>query len=138
MSTHRDDAFEAANGAPFFEWMGAHPDRGAAFDDAMAAGARVHALALAAALPWHGTVCDVGGGKGTLFDLPAVGGDAFEAVPPGFDGSARVVVVDAEASPRPLAGVSVAADVLMAALTPGGREPTTDDMRRLAAERASA
>lgn len=48
------DPFAAANGAPFFEWMAAHPERAAAFDAAMAAGGRMHALALAGALRWPG------------------------------------------------------------------------------------
>jgi len=118
-----DDPFTAANGAPFFEWMAAHPDRWAAFDAAMAAGGRMHALGLAAAVRWDDArrVCDIGGGTGallatlldlqghlagTLFDLPAVvaravthprltteGGDTFEAVPAGFDTYLLVNVV---------------------------------------------
>lgn len=109
------DAFAVANGQPFFAWMSAHPDRGARFDAAMAAGARMHGLLLARALDWSGRarVCDIGGGDGTLLEtlvthhpslhgtvlelpevvrrLPerhrivAVAGDAFEAVPTGFD-----------------------------------------------------
>lgn len=111
----RTDAFSAVNGAPFFPWMAEHPERGATFDRAMAAGGRMHALVLAAALDLDGvaTVCDVGGGTGdllaallelvpgltgTLLDLPEVvqravthprltpvGGDAFLDVPSGFD-----------------------------------------------------
>lgn len=107
--------FLAANGASFFEWMAQHPDRWAQFDAAMAAGARMHALALHAALPWpaRSKVCDVGGGTGhllmgllhllpestgTVFDLPdvvarathherltAVAGDMFREAPAGFD-----------------------------------------------------
>jgi hypothetical protein len=110
-----DDSFAAANGSPFFEWMAAHPERGATFDRAMAAGGRMHGLALAAAFDWSECrrVCDVGGGtgdllavllelvphlSGTVFDLPevvaravaharldAVGGDVFVEVPRGFD-----------------------------------------------------
>lgn len=183
------DPFEAAHGAAFFDWMATHPDRGATFDGAMAAGGRMHALGLAKALPWKtpGSVCDVGGGTGALLAalldlvpdltgtvldlstvieravqherLTAVAGDAFESVPTGFDtyllvnvvhdwsdddaarilarvaraadSSARIIVVDGEATVRPIAGVSVATDVLMAALTPGGRERTTDEMRAL-------
>lgn len=109
------DGFARVNGAPFFEWMAAHPDRWATFDRAMAAGGRMHALTLGAALDWSATrtVCDVGGGtgellaclldlfpemQGTVLDLPevvrrtvehprlsAVGGDAFVEVPSGFD-----------------------------------------------------
>ena len=111
----RVDGFAHVNGAPFFEWMAAHPDRWATFDQAMAAGGRMHALALVAALDWSTTrtVCDVGGGtgellaclldllpevRGTVLDLPdvvdrsvkhprlaTVGGDAFVDVPNGFD-----------------------------------------------------
>lgn len=174
------DAFAAANGAPFFEWMADHPDRWATFDGAMAAGAQMHALGLAAALDWAGTrtICDVGGGtgnllatllellpgvEGTVLDLPpvieratehprltAVAGDAFEAVPTGFDTyllvnvlhdwndeaatrilgcvatamepGARLVVVDSERTTQPRADIATSADVLMAALTPGGKE----------------
>jgi hypothetical protein len=117
LSVHeaRSDGFAEVNGAPFFEWMAAHPDRWATFDQAMAAGAHMHALALVAALDWSATknVCDVGGGtgellaclldllpdvRGTVLDLPdvvgrsvehprlaTVGGDAFVEVPGGFD-----------------------------------------------------
>jgi hypothetical protein len=183
------DGFAEANGAPFFAWMADHPDRWAAFDAAMAAGGRMHALTLAAALDWSGggTVCDVGGGngqllatlldlvpslEGTVLDLPdvvaravdhprltAVGGDAFEQVPGGFDTyllvnvlhdwddvdapailrrvaeaadrAARVVVVDSERTEVPRADVAVAADVLMAALTDGGRERDTAELDAL-------
>jgi SAM-dependent methyltransferase len=109
------DVFASSHGAPFFEWMAAHPQRGEVFDRTMAAGGRMHALALAAALDWSGDrrVCDVGGGTGalastlidlipgldvTVMDLPAViaraehhhrmathAGDAFTHVPSGFD-----------------------------------------------------
>jgi hypothetical protein len=109
------DAFEAANGASFFDWYVQHPDRHRAFDGAMAAGGRMHGLVLADAVDWEGStrVCDVGGGSGALlrvlldaqphlagvlFDLAdvvahataherleRVGGDAFEHVPEGCD-----------------------------------------------------
>ena len=109
------DAFAAANGAGFFDWYSAHPDRHGVFDQAMAAGGRLHGLALAAAVDWAGTrrVCDVGGGsgallgvlvdrhphlRGVLFDLPPVveravrhprvdviAGDAFAGLPDGCD-----------------------------------------------------
>jgi hypothetical protein len=105
------DAFAAANGASFFDWYAAHPERHAAFDAAMAAGGRMHGLALAEAIDWSGVrrVCDVGGGtgavlgvlldrhphlRGVLHDLPpvvarapahdrldVVGGDAFADLP---------------------------------------------------------
>lgn len=183
------DPFAEANGRPFFEWMAEHPERWATFDAAMAAGARMHALGLAAALDWEDRrrVCDVGGGtgallaalldlvphlEGTVLDLPGVieravshprleplAGDAFAEVPPGFDTylfvnvlhdwpddratallsraadaaaaatggtRARVVVVDNDRPDVPQPDVAVATDVLMAALTPGGRERDAD------------
>jgi hypothetical protein len=119
----RPDTFAASNGAPFFEWQTAHPERHRIFDAAMAAGGRMHGLALAAALGWADArrVCDVGGGNGAVlqmlvaehphlagvvFDLPAVvadvatvpglsavGGDAFVAVPTGCDTYLLVNVV---------------------------------------------
>ena len=62
------DPFAAANGVPFFDWMSSHPERAAAFDAAMEAGARMHGLVAAAALDWSAsrTICDVGGGTGAL------------------------------------------------------------------------
>jgi hypothetical protein len=183
------DPFEAANGRPFFEWMAEHPDRWATFDAAMAAGARMHALTMAAALDWEPDerICDVGGGTGVLLaglldlvpgttgavlDLPgvvaravahprleAVGGDMFAAVPAGFDtyllvnvihdwgdadatrilercaaaagAAGRVVAVDSERPAKPEAGLATGADVLMAALTPGGQERDADGFRAL-------
>lgn len=190
------DAFAAANGAPFFEWMSAHPDRHAVFDAAMAAGARMHGLLLADAIDWSTAcrVCDVGGGDGSLLsvllgrhphllgvllELPevvaratahasieAVPGDAFQSVPSGCDtylfvnvlhdwgddaaatllqraaeamseSSAdgpppRVVIVDSESHERPRDDLAIRADVLMLALTPGGRERTADEFADLA------
>jgi SAM-dependent methyltransferase len=184
------DPFAAANGRPFFEWMAEHGDRWSVFDDAMAAGARMHALTLHAALDWDDVtkVCDVGGGTGrllaalldleprlvgTVLDLPAVvaravdhprltavAGDAFVSVPSGFDvyllvnvihdwGDAdavriltstasalgdggEVVVVDNDRPPVPRRDLATSADVLMAALTPGGRERDAGAMGRLA------
>lgn len=108
-------SFLEANGAPFFDWMAEHPARWQVFDQAMAAGGRMHALGLASVLDWRAgeRVCDVGGGtgdllatllelvpdlEGTVLDLPgviaravdhprltAVAGDAFVDVPSGFD-----------------------------------------------------
>lgn len=172
--------FVDANGSAFFDWMAEHPERWQAFDRAMAAGGRMHALGLAAVLDWHDSdrVCDVGGGtgdllaalldlapsiEGTVFDLPdvvgravdhprltAIGGDAFEKVPAGFDtyllvnvlhdwddddalrilqrvteacgADARIVIVDNDRTSVPRDDVAVCADVLMAALTDGGKE----------------
>jgi hypothetical protein len=117
------DPFAAANGASFFDWYPAHPDRHAAFDAAMAAGGRMHGLVLADALDWSDIhqVCDVGGGTGALlrmllnrqphlhgvlFDLPevaaraqrhgrleVVGGDAFAGLPEGCDAYLFVNVI---------------------------------------------
>ncbi len=203
MSARADDAadpFEASNGQAFFEWMTAHPLRGAAFDRAMAAGGRMHALTLAAAVDWSTTttVCDVGGGTGdllaalldleptltgTVLDLPevvarAIGhdrltvvpGDAFAHVPPGFDtyllvnvlhdwgdpevvailervaeacrgrstGStpaqrnpARLIVLEGDRTTVPRQDMAICTDVLMAALTNGGRERSTADFSSL-------
>ena len=180
------EPFTERNGQPFFEWMAAHPQRGAAFDRAMAAGARMHALTLAVAIDWSTTanVCDVGGGTGdllaalldleptltgTVLDLPAVvarvigherltavAGDAFVHVPAGFDTyllvnvlhdwgdddavallrcvceanrprpprstPARVIVLEGDRTTVPRQDIAICTDVLMAALTSGGRE----------------
>jgi hypothetical protein len=184
------DAFEAANGAPFFTWMQTHPDRHATFDRAMAAGGRMHGLLLGRTLDWSSSrsVCDIGGGdgalleallaqhlhlEGVLLDLPevieraparprvqAVGGDAFAAVPEGCDtyllvnvlhdwddaaavrllrraaaaagDGARVVIVESEAAARPRDDLAIRADLLMLALTPGGRERTAQEFAALA------
>jgi hypothetical protein len=94
--------------------------------------------------------------------LTAVGGDAFVSVPAGCDtyllvnvlhdwddaavvrllartaaalaegGDGRVVIVESEAHARPRDGVAVRADLLMLALTPGGRERRTDEYAALA------
>jgi orsellinic acid C2-O-methyltransferase len=187
------DAFAAANAAPFFPWMAAHPDRHATFDAAMSAGGRMHGLLLASALDWSGgrRVCDVGGGdgallgvllaqhptlEGVLLELPevvaraperprveAVGGDAFVAVPEGCDtylfvnvlhdwddraalrllsraadataaattGPPRIVVVESETHARPRDDLAIRADLLMLALTPGGRERTSAEIAAL-------
>jgi hypothetical protein len=186
------DAFEAANGAPFFTWMQEHPDRHGTFDRAMAAGGRMHGLLLGRTLDWSTsrTVCDIGGGdgallgaligqhphlEGVLLDLPSVieraparprvralGGDAFSAVPEGCDtyllvnvlhdwddaaairllrraaetaaagDGARVVILESEAAARPRDDLALRADLLMLALTPGGRERTTREFAALA------
>ena len=170
--------------------MSANPLRGATFDRAMAAGGRMHALTLAAAIDWSSTrsVCDVGGGTGdllsalldleptlvgTVLDLPdvvrractherltAVAGNAFAEVPSGFDtyllvnvlhdwgdddattilrrvgeagdGRARVIVLEGDHTPVPRQDVAICTDVLMAALTNGGRERSTADFAALA------
>jgi hypothetical protein len=183
------DPFEMANGSSFFEWMAAHPDRWATFDDAMAAGARLHGLGLAAALDWStdSTVCDVGGGTGALlatlldlhphlsgatFDLPAVvarsvdhprssvvGGDMFDEVPAGFDtyllvavvhdwgdrdahdilrhvrracrSGSRVVMVEQSKTRVPQPDLATSTDLLMAALTGGGKERSLDELVEL-------
>ena len=184
------DPFAAANGSAFFDWCSAHPDRQAAFDAAMAAGARMHGLVLVDALDWSGTrrVCDVGGGTGECAARsrrhppaarrrrgrdPSVAArvaptdritvrpaDAFEFAEPdcdrylfvnvvhdwGDDDAVRllatvrrvapedceVVVVEGERRARPTAGIALSTDLLMMALTPGGRERTTAEIAALA------
>jgi hypothetical protein len=193
------DAFAAANGAPFFAWMGEHPDRHGTFDAAMAAGGRMHGLLLARTLDWDRSrrVCDVGGGDGALLgvlvgehahldavllELPevvarvpehtpvtAVAGDAFVEVPAGCDtyllvnvlhdwdddaarrllqrtaaavrstavtdgAPRRVVVVESETHLRPRDDLALRADLLMLALTPGGRERSAEAFAVLAAD----
>ena len=183
------DSFAVANGSPFFDWMSRHPERWVAFDEAMAAGGRMHALTLDAAIDWSAArhVCDVGGGTGHLlasllelrphlagavFDLPevvaravhherltAIAGDAFREVPAGYDtyllvnvlhdwndwdaermlgnvadaaaDDARIIVVDNERTATPRNDLAVSADVLMAALTNGGRERSTSEFAAL-------
>ena len=136
------DAFTAANGQPFFPWLAENPRDRARFDAAMAAGARMHGLLLARVLDLSNRerVCDIGGGDGTLLEtliahhphlegtvleLPEVAarlparhrvvaeaGDAFTAVPPGFDTYLLVNVLhdwDDEAATRLLARAADAA-----------------------------
>ena len=140
--TDDTDAFTVANGQPFFPWLADHPEDGARFDAAMAAGARLHGLLLARVLDLSGRerVCDIGGGDGTLLEtliahhrhlegvvleLPEVAarmparhrvvakaGDAFTAVPPGFDTYLLVNVLhdwDDEVATRLLARAADAA-----------------------------
>jgi hypothetical protein len=190
------DAFTVANDRPFFPFMAAYPEAGARFDAAMAAGAAMHGLLLARAFDWshRSRLCDIGGGDGTLLatliahhphlegvvlELPEVvarvperhgivveAGDAFDAVPPGFDtyllvnvlhdwddeaatrllaraadaarapsprgSDARVIVLDSGARARPTDDITLLADTLMLALTPGGRERTVDEFTDLA------
>jgi O-methyltransferase len=186
-----EDPFASANGAAFFDWFAVHAERQRAFDGAMAAGARMHGLVLAASVDWSAArrVCDVGGGTGALlttlldvhphldgvlFDLPhvvaradrhdrlhAVGGDAFTSVPAGCDtyllvnvlhdwsdddatrllqrvaaaapSGARVLVVEHERTRVPLDDIGTRSDLLMLALTPGGRERTSSEFAALAA-----
>ncbi len=64
-------AFVEAHGAPLFDYLAAHPIDAAHFDGAMVSLTQLDAPALAAAwrfgaLPDGATVCDVGGGCGTL------------------------------------------------------------------------
>lgn len=62
-------AMEAATGHPFFTFVNeVRPDAGVTFNEAMAAGSAAQALALDGALGWSNirTVCDVGGGTGTV------------------------------------------------------------------------
>ena len=63
-----ESATAAALGAPFFEWLGAHPDAEALFDDSMRETSRLVGPALAATYDFGPVrrVCDVGGGNGAL------------------------------------------------------------------------
>jgi len=183
--------FRAAHGKPFFDWLALHPERAATFNAAMAAGARMHGLVLDAAFDWSGpqSVCDIGGGTGELvrvlldrhpsltaavLDLPAVvagvkphdrltplAGDAFAAVPTGYDvylfvnvlhdwgdadaarllaGAAaamgpggRAIVVESDVAAWRHNRMAVSADLLMAALTEGGKERTAAEFGALGA-----
>jgi hypothetical protein len=187
------DPFASAVGAPFFDWMQKHPDRHAVFDAAMAAGGRLHGLALAHSLDWRSgeTVCDVGGGTGDLLEtllgahphlhgvlfellqviervrpsdrLTLVGGDAFAEVPAGCDtyllvnvlhdwsdhdatrllatvatamaggdvDRSRVVIVEGRTDPRAREEFTARTDLLMLALTAGGRERTATQFAEL-------
>ena len=188
------DPFAAAVGAPFFDWMEQHPDRHATFDAAMAAGGRLHGLVLARSLNWSTSqsVCDIGGGTGTLLqtlldahphlggvllELPevvarvpvrerttVVGGDAFVEVPAGCDtyllvnvlhdwsdhdatrllrsvsaamasvaASSRAIIVEGRTDPRARDEFTARADLLMLALTAGGRERTSTEFAELGA-----
>lgn len=61
-----EPAFDKAFGMPFFDYLAAHPEVGARFDASMAAMSMPENATLAAAYPFHGTVVDVGGGRGGL------------------------------------------------------------------------
>jgi hypothetical protein len=194
------DAFADANGAAFFDWMRDRPDRHAVFDAAMGAGGQMHGLLLARAIDWSVSrqVCDVGGGDGSLLDvllaehehlegavfelpdvasrvrqrprLSAIGGDAFAAIPSGFDSYllvnvlhdwddeavvrllgavaaalrvpidmvgdtrapvGRLIVIESTARGRPRDDLAIRADLLMLALTPGGRERSVAEIAAL-------
>ncbi|WP_019204434.1 methyltransferase [Tsukamurella sp. 1534] len=60
--------FEAANGSTSWQWFADHPDEEKNFAATMRAVCDYNGPALAAAYPWRArsTVCDVGGGVGTL------------------------------------------------------------------------
>jgi len=61
-----EPAFDRAFGMPFFDYLAAQPEIGARFDASMALMSMPENAALAAAYPFHGTVVDVGGGRGGL------------------------------------------------------------------------
>lgn len=184
------DTFATANGEPFFLWMQHHPQRWAAFDEAMSAGARLHALTIRRAIDWASvrSVCDVGGGTGELligllelepalhgivFDLPevisrvrshprltALAGNAFASIPAGCDvyllinvihdwndsdagkilanvaiaatKDSRILIVENDHPRKPRRDIATSSDVLMAALTNGGRERNRRAIRSLA------
>jgi len=184
------DTFAKANGESFFLWMQHHPERWAAFDEAMSAGARMHALTLHSAIDWASvrSVCDVGGGTGELLigllelepalhgivlDLPevisrvhshsrltALAGDAFASIPASCDvyllvnvihdwndhaaakilanvaiaaaKDSRILVVENDHPRKPRRDIATSSDVLMAALTNGGKERNRRAIRSLA------
>lgn len=184
------DVFARANSKSFFEWMKENPKRWEVFDQAMGAGARLHALTINSAMDWAPvkTVCDIGGGtgefliglldlqpslNGIVFDLPEVisrarshprlthvGGDVFVSVPVGCDvyvlvnvihdwndvdagkifatiaiaavSDSQVLVIDNDFPRRPRRDLATSSDVLMAALTNGGRERDQQSFRQVA------
>jgi hypothetical protein len=184
------DVFARANSKSFFEWMRENPARWEVFDEAMSAGARLHALTVNTAMDWASvhTVCDIGGGtgefligllelqptlNGIVFDLPEVisrarshprltpiAGDVFASVPVGCDvyvlvnvihdwndddagkifaniataavEDSQVLVIDNDHLRRPRRDLATSSDVLMAALTNGGKERDQHDLRSLA------
>lgn len=184
------DAFAKANVKSFFEWMRENPTRWAIFDEAMSAGARMHALTINSSMEWgqNQTVCDIGGGtgefligilelqptmNGIVFDLPGVisrarshkrltsiAGDMFVTVPAGCDvyflvnvihdwndddagkifsnivsaavEHSQVLVIDNDHPRRPRRDIATSADVLMAALTNGGKERDRQALQLLA------
>jgi hypothetical protein len=98
--------WEAAMGAPVFDWLSREPDSAALFNDSMIGIHGGEPPAVAAAYPFAGTVIDVGGGSGNMivnvlrqhpeargvtYDMPHVVVEAqrrFEAE--GLTGRARV------------------------------------------------
>lgn len=184
------DSFATANGESFFLWMQHHPQRWAEFDEAMSAGARMHALTMHRAIDWASvrSVCDVGGGTGELligllelepslhgivFDLPevisrvhshprltAIAGDAFTSIPASCDvyllvnvihdwndhdagrimanvataagKESRIFVVENDHPRKARRDIATSSDVLMAALTNGGKERNQRAIRSLA------
>ncbi len=61
-----ETAFDKAFGQSFFDYFSTHKEIGARFDASMALMSAPENAALAAAYPFHGTVVDVGGGRGGL------------------------------------------------------------------------
>jgi hypothetical protein len=61
-----EPAFDKAFGMPFFDYLAAHGEIGARFDASMALMSMPENATLAATYLFHGTVVDVGGGRGGL------------------------------------------------------------------------
>lgn len=61
-------AAERVLGVPFWQYLAAHPDQQAVFDEQMRQQAQVTSLTCVPVLPWpaSGTIADIGGGLGTL------------------------------------------------------------------------
>jgi hypothetical protein len=87
-------SFDHVNGAPFFDYIAAHPDAASVFDSAMMSVTQLHASAVLGAYDFgtFDVVADVGGGsglllsailaanprlRGILFDVPRVVGRAL-------------------------------------------------------------
>jgi DNA-binding transcriptional ArsR family regulator len=100
-----EPAFPAAHGRSVWEHLAAHPDEEAEFAAAMRTLTRMVTPYVVAAYPWpeRGTVCDVGGGVGTLLAAvlaarPGLRGVLVDA--PGVLARARAPLADAGVADR--------------------------------------
>lgn len=92
-----EPAFDAIHGAPFFEYLGRHPDAAAIFDQAMTGYSRQEAAAIVGTYDFsrYRTVIDVGGGQGFLLAAvlganPAARGILFDQ--PSVAAGARLLI----------------------------------------------
>ena len=91
------NAFERVHGQSIWAWFDAHPEEQATFAQCMTTMTLVEAPGIAQAYPFDaiGTLCDVGGGRGTLLSELLVQHRALRAVlcdAPGVLESARVLL----------------------------------------------